>query len=94
MKFEWDNNKNEINKNKHGISFEEAKHIFDDPLHIAILDERFNYLEERWISIGQTLGHKVVVAAHLYFDKDGEETIRIISARYATSHERRQYEGK
>jgi uncharacterized protein len=94
MKYEWDNYKNEINKQKHGFSFEEAKQIFDDPLHIAILDERFNYFEERWITIGKTLKYEVVVAAHLYFDDDGEEIIRIFSARRATSHERRQYEGK
>lgn len=94
MKYEWDSNKNEINKKKHGISFEEAKQVFDDPLHIAILDERFSYFEERWITIGKTLSSQIVVAANLYFDDDGEEVIRIISARRATSHERRQYEGK
>ena len=94
MKYEWDSNKNDINKKKHGISFEEAKQIFDDPLHIAILDKRFNYFEERWIAIGKTISNQVVVAANLYFDDDGEEVIRIISARRATSHERRQYEGE
>lgn len=94
MRFEWDSKKNEINKKKYGISFEEAKQIFNDPLHIAILDKRFNYFEERWITIGRTLKNRLVVAANLYFDDDGEEVIRIISARPATSHERRQYEKK
>ena len=93
MKFTWDENKNEINIQKHNISFEEASEVFNDPLHIAILDQRFNYFEERWITIGKTLKNKVVVAANLYFDDDGEEIIRIISARLATSSERRQYEG-
>lgn len=93
MKYEWDDNKNELNKRKHDISFEEAREIFNDPLHIAILDERFNYFEERWITIGQTSKNQVVVAANMYIDDDGKEIIRIISARKATYHERRQYEG-
>lgn len=93
MIFEWDDIKNELNKRKHGISFEEAKEIFNDPLHIAILDERYNFFEERWITIGQTSKNKIIVAANLYFDDSGEEIIRIISARKATSHERSQYEG-
>ena len=93
MKFEWDDNKNILNIKKHGISFEEASEVFNDPLHIAILDERFNYFEERWITIGQTMKHKIVVAANLYFNDNGEEIIRLISARPATSSERRQYEG-
>ncbi len=77
-----------MNIKKHGISFEEASEVFKDPLHIAVLDERFNYFEERWITAGKTLNNKVVVAANLYFDDEGEEIIRIISARQATSSER------
>jgi hypothetical protein len=92
MRFEWDPRKNESNKKKHGVSFEEACEVFEDPLHIALLDERFSYFEERWITIGQTSHSKFVVAAHLYFDAEGEEVIRIISARKATNNERKQYE--
>ena len=93
MRFEWDNCKNELNVEKHGISFAKAKEIFEDPLHISLLDERFNYFEERWITIGQTKDMSIVVSAHLYFDNDGEEIIRIISAREATNNERKQYDG-
>ena len=93
MKFVWDSKKNESNIEKHGISFEEASDVFNDPLHIALLDERFNYFEERWITVGKTLENEIVVAANWYFDDAGEEIIRIISARKATSSERRQYEG-
>lgn len=92
MRFEWDDSKNTSNKRKHKVSFEEAKEIFDDPLHISILDERFSYFEERWVSIGQTHNKKLVVVANLFFDESGEEVIRIISAREATIHERKQYE--
>ena len=92
MKFEWDDAKNQANMQKHGIAFEEAVEIFEDPLHIALLDHRFDYFEERWITIGATRGRAVVVAAHLSFTREGEEVIRIISARNATANERKQYE--
>lgn len=92
MNILWDNDKNQINIKKHGISFEEAQEIFDDPLHISILDKRFNYGEERWISLGKTKEYILIVVAHTYMDIDGNERIRIISARKATKKERRDYE--
>jgi len=92
MRFEWDARKNEANARKHGVSFEEAREVFDDPLHLALLDERFDYFQERWITIGATRGRRIVVAANLYFDDEDEEIVRIISAREATTKERRQYE--
>ncbi len=92
MKFVWDEGKNEVNKKKHGISFEEAKEIYMDPLQLAFMDERFSYFEERWITVGKTLNNHIVLAVNLYFDQEGEEIIRIISARKATNHERSQYE--
>lgn len=92
MRFEWDEDKNAGNKDKHGVSFEEAREIFEDPLQLSVLDKRFTYFEERWITIGKTRKAHLLVAAHLYFDIEGEEFIRIISARQATAHERRQYE--
>ncbi|MFW6181072.1 MAG: BrnT family toxin [Spirochaetota bacterium] len=93
MRVEWDPEKDEINQRKLGISFREAAEVFHDPLHIAILDRRFSYFEERWIVLGRThVQQTLVVAALWYFDEKGEEIIRIISAREATAHERRQYE--
>ena len=91
MRFEWDDKKNRQNIKKHGVSFEDAKEIFDDPLHLSILDKRFSYFEERWITIGQTAKLRIVVVANLFFDENGEEVIRIINAREATLHERKQY---
>ena len=93
MRFEWDHAKSTANQKKHGVSFEEAREVFDDPLHLALLDERFGYFEERWVTIGSTKKRRIVVAANLYFDDEGEEVVRIISAREATAHERKQYEG-
>ena len=92
MNFEWDEIKNRINQEKHGVSFDEAKEIFDDPLHISKLDHRFNYFEERWITLGETQKEKLLVVANLFFSDEGEEIIRIISARKANSNERRIYE--
>jgi len=92
MRFEWDERKNERNARKHGVSFEEARTVFDDPLHLSLLDHRFSYFEERWITIGMTGEKGNVVAAHLYFDEEDEEVVRIISARIATRQEVAQYE--
>jgi uncharacterized DUF497 family protein len=92
MKFEWDDSKNIINQEKHGVSFEEAKEVFDDALQISRLDKRFNYFEERWITLGATKKERVLVVANLFFSDDGEEIIRIISARKANKQERGSYE--
>jgi len=92
LKFEWDENKNILNLQKHQIGFVEAKEIFDDPLHISKLDHRFSYFEERWITLGSTKSYQIVVVANMFFDNDGEEVIRIISARKASQKERIFYE--
>lgn len=92
MRFEWDPAKESANHRKHRVSFEEAREVFEDPLHLSVLDHRFTYFEERWITIGQTGSRPLVVVANMYFDDDDEEIIRIISAREATAHERQQYE--
>ena len=92
MRSEWENKKNRENIYKHGVSFEEAQEVFNDPLHLSKLDKRFGYLEERWITVGSTGKGEIVVGANLFFNSEGEEVIRIISARRATSRERKQYE--
>ncbi|MCF7913853.1 MAG: BrnT family toxin [Spirochaetaceae bacterium] len=92
MRFEWDAHKAAANKQKHGISFNLAAEVFNDPLHVSILDTRFNYFEERWITLGATHKLLLLVVAHLYFTYEGEEIIRIVSAREATANEQRQYE--
>ena len=92
MRFEWDEGKNQQNIKRQHVSFEEAQEVFYDPLHLAFMDERFSYFEERWITLGQTSRYRLLVVANLYFDESGEEVIRIISAREATIHEQKQYE--
>ncbi|MCI0469717.1 MAG: BrnT family toxin [Nitrospirae bacterium] len=93
MKVEWDEKKNKANIEKHGISFREAYEIFEDPFIASSLDKRFDYYDERWVSFGITKSSKVIAVGHLYWlSADGEEYIRIITARKATKKEREQYE--
>lgn len=88
MTFEWDNDKAHRNVRKHGVSFDEAATAFGDPLSVTIDDPDHSIDEQRLLLLGQTLNGKLLVIAHL----DDGETIRIISARMANRHERRQYE--
>ena len=91
MKFTWDENKNRINKRKHGVSFETAKLVFDDPRHVSVLDD-FERGEERWRTLGLVGSVVVLLVVHTHLERDGEEMIRIISARKATKYERTIYE--
>lgn len=90
MRFEWDVEKAEANQRKHGISFVTAARVFDDPFVITIQD-RVEGFEYRWQSFGTVAGYPLMMVAHVDRDEDGEEIIRIISARLATPRERRRY---
>ena len=87
--FEWDENKNAINKQKHQISFEEAQTVFDDPNAIMIPDTEHSEEEERFILLGFSNNVKLLVVCHCY--RQSDTVIRIISARKATKNEARQY---
>jgi len=91
MKFTWDENKNASNKAKHGVSFETARLVFNDPFHISIQDRHENG-EERWQTLGLINGLVVILVAHSIYEENNAETIRIISARKATKQERVCYE--
>lgn len=91
MRITWDGAKNRTNQSKHGISFETAQHVFDDPLHLSRQD-RIENGELRWQTLGSVGGILVLLVAHTITDLEGEETIRIISARKADRTERRIYE--
>ncbi len=92
MRFEWDEQKNKKNQAKHGVSFETARLVFDDPRAVSIQDRHDNG-EERWQTIGLVGQAVILLVAHTYRDDMAdEETIRIISARKATPKERRIYE--
>jgi len=89
--FEWDPAKAEINQRKHGISFEDAVQVFDDPYSLAEQD-RIVGGEYRWQTIGLVEGVALVLVAHTVREEGSEPVIRIISARRATRKERKHYE--
>ena len=91
MIFEWDEQKNEANKTKHGVSFDSAKMVFFDPYGLTMFDQVENG-EDRWQTMGQIGGVLLLLVVHVTRYDDHTEIIRIISARRPTSHERRRYE--
>ena len=91
MRFEWDEKKNLANRRKHRVSFETATLVFEDPHAISVL-ERIEEGEERWQTVGMAGGVLVMFVAHTYRESDGEEVVRVISARKATPRERSMYE--
>ena len=87
--FEWDENKNKINKNKHKVSFEEAKTVFYDEKALVIDDPEHSKEEERFIILGESYRANLLVVCHCY--RVSDTVIRIISARKATKTETSQY---
>jgi uncharacterized protein len=88
MQFEWDEDKNRRNQQRHGLNFTEAERVFTPALFVDI-DDREDYGEERYVGLGLLDGRVVVV---IFTQPDGN-TIRVISLRKATSYERQQYSG-
>jgi len=91
MQFEWNKKKNQLNKKKHGLSFEIASFAFQDSFLLSVPDNRHSYHEERWQSLGLIHEILIYVAHTVEEDENGEEIIRIISARAATSAETKRY---
>jgi uncharacterized DUF497 family protein len=91
LRWTWDEKKNRRNRRVHGLSFETAELVFDDPLATSRPDHSAG--EERWHTVGM-IGGVTVFVVHTWpeLDSSGEEIGRIISARKATTHERRAYE--
>ena len=89
LTFEWDEEKNERNIRRHGISFEEAKTVFRDPHSITIFDHAHSEYEDRFIDIGLSDHRRLLVVVYT----EREARIRIISCRKAEPAEQRQYEG-
>ena len=85
MRFEWDEEKNDINKKKHNISFETAANVFDDPNYIEMFDFEHSDVEDRYVAIGKVREVLFVVFT------ERRENIRIISARIATKREEELY---
>ncbi len=91
--FEWDPAKAWSNYKKHGITFERAATVFNDPRALTIFDESHSNDEDRWVTLGTDSNMTFVVVSHLYRQQnDRTAWIRIISARKATKKEIKQYQ--
>ena len=94
MRIEWDPAQSESNRTKHGIAFERAQLVFDDPCCVTF-PERVVDGEQRWHAIGLIAGIVIIAVVHTYrleeSEGKSEEVVRIISARRATRREREIY---
>ena len=88
LTFEWDEEKDLSNQKKHGVSFEEAKTVFNDPRSLTIADEQHSDEEDRFIDIGTSSRGRVIIVSYT----EREPNIRIISCRKATKSERKSYD--
>ena len=89
LRFEWDERKNSANCRKHGVSFEEAETVFYDDRAI-LTEDPDEEDEDRFVLLGLSAGLRTLVVCHCY--REGDEVIRIISARKAHREERRDYD--
>ena len=89
IRFEWDENKNKINKKKHGLSFEEAVEVFGYENAILFDDPDHSLYEDRFLIIGAIKSTKICIVSHCY--RDDDNVIRLISAREATKSEKKIY---
>jgi uncharacterized DUF497 family protein len=92
LRWDWDSKKAAANRTKHGLSFETATLVFDDPLHASKLDLHPD--GDRWQTVG-AVGPVLLLVIHTWPEADskGDDPVgRIISARKATAHERKAYE--
>jgi uncharacterized protein len=89
FKFEWDDKKAALNWKIHGVSFEEAKSVFYDDLAIQFYDESHSNEEDRFLLIGMSSRARVLLVCHC--ERQGENIIRIFSARKATQKESFNY---
>ncbi len=88
MKFEWDENKAAKNSSKHGVSFNEAETVFDDPLYVDFYDPGHSENEERYLIIGESIRGRLLIVSYT----ERRDVVRIISSREGTGVERETYE--
>ena len=89
LRFSWDERKAARNLRDHGVSFPEAATAFGDPLSLTVPDPDHSESEDRFLLLGQSQQNRLLVVVHA---ERAADEIRIISARPAAGHERRQYE--
>ncbi len=86
--YEWNEEKAAANLSKHGVAFDEAKSVFEDPLHVDFYDPDHSYNEQRFIMVGQSTQGRLLIVSYT----ERGDVIRLIGAREATRRERRDYE--
>jgi len=89
LRFTWDQKKNEANRKKHGVSFEEAQTVFFDENAIEFFDPDHSEEEDRFLLLGLSFRLRVLVVCNCHRESQG--VIRLISARRATRKERSHY---
>jgi uncharacterized DUF497 family protein len=88
LEIEWDEEKAKLNERKHGVSFEEAVTVLNDPLSVAVPDPDHSQREPRMLLLGRSaVGRYLVVSV-----TEREDAVRLISARRMSSRERKSYE--
>jgi len=88
--FEWDPEKNQENIRKHGVSFEEALTVFKDKYAPCYFDPDHSATEDRYLLLGMSAQMRIIVVCHCY--RDNGASIRVISARKATEHEKKDHQ--
>lgn len=88
MGFEWDEKKAVFNLSKHGVSFEEAMTVFDDPLYVDFCDPDHSDDEHRYLIIGRSQQGRLLIVSYT----ERADSIRLISSRELTRAERNVYE--
>ena len=89
MSWEWDDEKAAGNLEKHGVSFEEAMTVFDDPLYVDFYDPDHSAEEHRYVIVGTSRTGRLLIVSYT----ERREAVRLISAREVTPAERSAYEG-
>lgn len=90
LRFDWDERKNRANRTKHGVWFEEAQSVFQDPRGRLFYDPEHSEAEDRFILLGMSSAARTLIVVHCY--RESDSLVRIISARKATRKEMFFYE--
>ncbi len=88
MRSDWDENKATANETKHGVSFQEAATVFEDPYHVVYFDPDHSDHENRFIIVGESNANRLLIVSYV----EKRRVTRLISAREATRSERKSYE--
>jgi uncharacterized DUF497 family protein len=92
MKFEWNQDKEKLNIQKHGVTFEQASYVFADQFALNKFDDKHSDDEDRLVILGKSLNETLLLVVHTFRNNNSIEFVRIISARKATKKEKQIYQ--